>query len=147
MDVDRILVPVDYSEQSRRALQHAIWLAEKLGAKVDVLHVTPKPAEYLPLDKWIWGEERAPQMVEAKVREAAQKALREFLKKLPQQQREAVDARVELGVPSKVITEALDKGDYSLVVMGTRGRAQHVLLGSTAERVIRRASCPVLTVH
>jgi len=149
MKLDRILVPVDYSEPSKHAVEYAVWLAGQVGARVEVMHVAPRPVEYLPLDEWIWGEEREREDVEAKVREAADNALKEFLSGLSDAVRRKVTTRLEMGVPSKTIIAVLEKDPYDLVIMGTHGRqgAKHVLLGSTAERVIRARRCPVLTLQ
>src|SRR5690606_33508946 len=61
--LQRILVPTDYSKHSVRALGFACQLADRLGlrTKVDVLHVTVPPVDYLPIDEWIWGEAREPE--------------------------------------------------------------------------------------
>ena len=149
MKVTRILVPVDFSDPSRQAVKHAAWLAGKLGAKVDVLHVASRPVEYLPLEEWIFGEARGQKNVEEKVLEAAQKAFTRFLNEFSEATRGKLTTRVETGVPSQVIIQVTEDDEYDMVVMGTHGRtgAKHATLGSTAERVLRKANCPVLVVH
>ena len=147
-DVKKILVPVDYSVHSRRAVEHAHWLQEKVGAEtVDVLHVGVRPATYLPLDQWIWGEDREQHQVDARVKQAAEQALDEFVGALPSAVADGVGTRLELGVPWKRILEVA--ADYDMIVMGSHGRtaSQRFLLGSVAERVVRSAPCPVLTVR
>lgn len=150
MKVERILVPVDHSDHSRRAAEHAISLADQLGAKVTVLYVATPPGDYQPLERWLWGGQTDPDAVAKKVREAADKAFASFVAKLPSDARSKIETRMEMGTPpSKVIIDVLGAESFDLVVMGTHGHTgtKHVLLGSTTERVIRRAKCPVLTVH
>ncbi|MEZ6188515.1 MAG: BCCT family transporter [Planctomycetota bacterium] len=148
--VDRILVPVDYSAHSRRAVEHALWLAEQLSAEtVDVLHVGPRPSGYLPLDQWIYGEDRDQDQVDEALRQAADAAFAEFLGELPARAQERINRRLELGVPSRVILELAERETYDMIVMGSQGKSagDRLLMGSVAERVVRRAPCPVLTVH
>jgi choline/glycine/proline betaine transport protein len=147
----RILVPTDYSEHSLRALGFACQLADRLGedAHIDVLHVTPPPVDYLPIDEWIWGESREPQQVEGKLKEAAHRALEAYTRSLPQSVRSRVRIRLEIGVPYRVILAAANSGDYDLLVLGTHGgtASQQVRLGSVAERIVRFAPCTVITVR
>jgi len=149
MQIARILVPVDYSETSLEVVQYAASFAELVGAQVELLHVASPPVDYLPLDKWIFGEERSAYSVEQKLRGAARKAFDEFLEELPDGVADQLTSRLETGVPSKVITEILRSEPFDLVIMGTHSRspAKAPLLGSTTERVIRRTECPVLTVR
>ncbi|MFW5920793.1 MAG: universal stress protein [Polyangiales bacterium] len=150
MNVERILVPVDYSDHSRRAVEHAVWLGDKLGATVTVVYVAAPPSTYQPLDRWIWGDRADQHTIDDKLREANDEAFESFVSKLPSDARSKISSRMETGAPpSKVILDLLDEEGFDLVVMGTHGHtgAKHVLLGSTTERVIRRAKCPVLTVR
>jgi nucleotide-binding universal stress UspA family protein len=147
---ERILVPSDYSEHSLRAVGFACQLADRLGAKakVDVLHVTPPPVDYLPIDEWIWGETREPSQVASKLKEAARKALGAYTRTLPAGVRSRIDIRLEIGVPYRVILSVAQEGEYDLMVLGTHGRSasQQVRLGSVAERIVRFAPCTVITV-
>jgi len=148
-DVKKILVPVDYSDHSRHAIEHAVELAETFGAKVDVLHVGMRPVEYLPLDEWIWGEEKEQHHVDKAVKEAAEKAFEKFVGDLPEEVRSKIDTRLELGAPVEVILDVAKTGGYDWIIMGTHGRTGRgrFMLGSVAERVVRSAPCPVLTVR
>ncbi len=147
----RILVPSDYSEHSLRAVGFACQLAGRLGAetKVDVLHVTPPPVDYLPIDEWIWGESREPTHVEEKLKEAAHKALEAYTQTLPEAVRSRIQMRLEIGVPYRVILSVAQQGNYDLLVLGTHGRtgSQQVRLGSVAERIVRFSPCTVITVR
>lgn len=148
MKVKKILVPVDYSDYSRGAVEHAVWLADQFGAEVHLLHVGMRPVEYLPLDEWIWGEERDQHHIDKRVREAAKQAFDKFVKTLPKEIQGKVEGRVELGVSYNVIIEVAQKDGYDLIVLGTHGRTgtKRFMLGSVTERVVRRSTCPVLVV-
>jgi choline/glycine/proline betaine transport protein len=153
MDLSRILVPVDFSDASRRALDHALALVAASPGdeppQVHVLHVAPRPVDYLPLDEWIYGESRSQKAVDEKLLAAAKEACADFVSDLPDEERKLVDTNVRLGVASVRIIEMLKEGAYSLAVLGTHGQSnpQRVILGSTVERVMRGAPCPVVTVR
>lgn len=152
MEINRILVPVDFSENSRRALDHALALAAASAEpepQVDVLHVAPRPVDYLPLDKWIFGENCSQKVVDEKLLAAAEKACADFIGDVPKEQRDVITTDVKLGVASVRIIEILEAGAYSLAVLGTHGQSnpRRVILGSTVERVMRGAPCPVVTVR
>lgn len=134
-----ILVPTDLSECSRQALRYAYELASKLGARLEVVHVVPPPT-YVPLDLAIWGD----------VRERLVTQLGDELKSFIEETLPAgsnVPMKVTTGVPYDSILHEAERAD--LVVMGTHGRSgvSRFLMGSVAERVVRAASCPVLTVR
>jgi nucleotide-binding universal stress UspA family protein len=117
--------------------------------RIDLLHVSERPAEYLPLDEWIWGEERDQHRIDDAIREAARAAFDDFLATLPADARARVTPRHELGVPWQTIVRVAEEGGHDLIVMGTHGHTgvEHILLGSVAERVLRHAPCPVMTVR
>jgi nucleotide-binding universal stress UspA family protein len=146
-----ILVPIDYSAHSLRAVVFAWQLADRLGdgTSVDLLHVTPRPVDYLPIDEWIWGESREPMHVESKLKEAANEALRAYTRTLPERMRCRVNVRLEIGVPYRVILDVVRDGKYDLLVIGTHGRnaSRQVRLGSVAERIVRFAPTTVITVR
>jgi nucleotide-binding universal stress UspA family protein len=146
MKLDKILVPVDASECSQRALKSAIELAELAGGSIDILHVAPRPIEYAPLEEWIFGADREPEQLDEKVKETATRLLEKAFEDVGSP--ENVGCRVELGVPSERIVSVAEQA-YDLVVMGTTGRtgAARVLMGSVAERVVRTCKIPVLTIH
>jgi len=153
MKLGKILVPVDLSPASARALQHAIDLAgfSDEEATVDVLHVARRPAAYLPFERWIGKGDDIPADVDAVVIDAAQQAQAGFIEEaLPDEaDRDAVNSVVELGIASQAIIKRAKDGAYDVIVIGTHGRtgAGRVLMGSTAERVLRHAPCPVVTVR
>jgi nucleotide-binding universal stress UspA family protein len=139
VNVRRILAPVDFSECSHHALSYAIGLGARLGARVDALHVL-SPPPYVPMDLMLWGPIGEPHT------KAVQEALRKVVAEASAGRSVDVAARVETGVVPDVVLDAAEAAD--LIVMGTHGRSgvARIVLGSVAERVVRFASRPVLTV-
>ncbi len=142
-----ILVPVDFSEGSRRALLYASELASRFGATIDVLHVWDVPT-YLPSDTLITAGAQAWELTRL-VQHNAEGALEKFVTEAVESGIPIARKRAEPGVASQVIVDAAEHDRYDLIVMGTQGRTglERVLLGSVAERVVRHARCPVLTVR
>lgn len=138
--ITRILFATDFSQWARRAEDYACALACSWKASLTILSVAefqpglnpdyPVNREYLAdLHK-----EGSSQLVDLKGR-AERRGI-------------AVTTRMATGIPSEEVITAARAEDSDLIVVGTRGKTglAHVLLGSTAERVIRRAPCPVMTV-
>ena len=137
-----ILVPVDFSEHASHALDAAVELARHFGAKLHLIHVYPiQPIMVAPYEVSI------PIDIEKSIREPANQKLREWAER-------AVQARVEVettsaaDTPAEAIARLAQDIRADLIVMGTRGLTgfKHVLLGSVAERTLRIAPCPVLTL-
>ena len=144
MKVKKILAPVDFSDVSNQSLKAAASLAEQLGAKMVVLHAV-EPVYFAGT---MFGPEiNVPQLVEEQ-RRAAASAMQDMIAGL---RRKGIDATgfVETGTPYDVILRTAEEKKCDLVVMGTHGRSgfSHLLLGSVAEKVVRYAKCPVLTVR
>jgi universal stress protein A len=139
MKIQKILVPIDFSECSRGALEYALRFAPAFGAELEAIHVV-SPPPYLPLDMALWGS----------MQQAYTSRVEEELKRLVQETTAGsgvpVTMRLETGVPYDVLVTASEQAD--LIVMGTHGRTglPHLLLGSVAERTVRGSKCPVLTV-
>jgi nucleotide-binding universal stress UspA family protein len=140
----KVLVPVDFSEDSRLALTCAAELAGRYGARVDVLHVVAQPAVVGDLVSPAFGGARLVDFL----CDEAQKQLRVFVADVPGLAEVAGDVLVLPGDPSDRILRRVREAPPDLIVMGTRGRTglAHVLVGSVAERVIRHAHRPVLVV-
>jgi nucleotide-binding universal stress UspA family protein len=144
--LDRILVPVDFSPPSDRAIRYATTLANKFGARVSLLHVVDDP--------FVTGAWQAEAFI-ASVPELLNELMmgaRTHLGELKTElatQGFIVDTAVITGPPARAIVEHASAGHFDLIVMGTHGRAglSHALLGSVAERVVQKAPCPVLTVR
>ncbi len=140
--VDRILVPVDFSDSSGPALAVADALADLYDARVDALHVA-----YVPDLPDVYGVgllfgATYPDIV-ARSREALGTLVRRFVR--PARQGEVT---VRVGLPTLTILEEAERGEAGLLVMPTHGRTglDRLAFGSVAEQTIRQAPCPVLTL-
>jgi nucleotide-binding universal stress UspA family protein len=143
--IARILVPVDFSPCSRAALDYAAFLGERFGAAIDVLHVwATYPVAWDPPSLIAAGYTP---LVDFE-RSDAGRQMKAFLGHLEHRIRSPVRGRLDRGAPVDRILAAAAEG-YDLVVMGTHGRTgvAHLLFGSVAEAVVRRAPCPVVTIH
>ena len=137
----RILVPIDFSDASERALQHAYELAMTYGAEILVVHAIEEVI--LPM---AYGIE--PKQVDADaVRPDVEQALADLLSK--HVGIEHAQAQVRVGYPPEELLDTVKEEDIDLVVMGTHGRQglNRLLMGSVAERIVRHAPCPVLTLQ
>jgi len=139
----QILVPVDFTDHSIAALDTAVELARAFDSKLHLLHCYPiQPGGISPYGIAI------PSSYFAEIQAAAAKHLAEWQKEhVPADIR--VDAQTSSNTPSESIVEKANEIGADLIVMGTRGLSgiKHVLLGSVAERTIRFAPCPVMTVQ
>ena len=145
MKIDTILVPTDFSQDAERALEVATYLAAEFGSRIVLLHAYHIDFPHtspgftapviLPDGFYVQCQNEATLRVEALAKETAAKGV------------EATGVAVERP-PSLGILDQIEALPADLVVMGTRGLTglKHVALGSTAERVVRSATCPVLTV-
>jgi nucleotide-binding universal stress UspA family protein len=143
-NVQRILVPLDFSDASSRALEYAKTFAERFSASIELLHVVPNP--YVPNASPFYTP--LPENFLDDLKSDARKRLNEAL---TPEEREAFKVRgmVIVGDPLAEIVSHAARENADLIVMGTNGRKgmAHVFLGSVAERVVRTAPCPVLTVR
>ena len=141
-----ILVPIDFSATSDAALHYAVTLARRFRASLHLLHVVD--------DAFVGGAfgseiyiASVPAMQASLIDEAARK-LSGVLSKV-ERASIAAGMEVRVGRPADVICEAAEEHACDLIVMGTHGRTgmAHLLLGSVAEKMVRAAPCPVLTVR
>jgi universal stress protein A len=141
-----ILVPVDFDDTSRRAVEHAGSLARALGARVLILHVVP-PTSFPEGTLLLPLEPGDPVDLGQYVPDDALRLLRESFVKCLQA---GVEVREEArsGHPLETILRAIREWDATLVVLGTHGRTgvDRLLHGSVAEEVMRRTDVPVLVV-
>jgi nucleotide-binding universal stress UspA family protein len=142
----KILCPVDSSACSERALDYALILAERFDASLDVLHVCNVPHYVRPDMLVSMGSEGARPVSEI-AKEQAEHELDELVRKQPARVRPRL--HVLIGSPAPTIVAAAKRHGHDLIVMGTHGKNQlgRIILGSVAEKVVRQAPCPVLTVH
>jgi nucleotide-binding universal stress UspA family protein len=143
VNLKKILVPIDFSAQSRKAMQYGLSFAKQFNAEVLLLHVvelTPLPAPPLMVVQ--------DEATQAGVHESTAKELAAWRDEISSQA--AVKASVRNGIsPHAEIVNAATEGNMDLIILGTQGRAglAHLLIGSTAERVVRHAPCPVMVVR
>jgi nucleotide-binding universal stress UspA family protein len=144
MDIRHILAPTDFSAPANQAVRKALALAQIFGAKLTILHVV-EPPSYLVHDHA--ASHQAPLLLKG-MEEQANRKLAHVLSQLPKAQVK-ITPRVVVGVPSQRITEAASTEHVDLIVMATHGHTglRHLVLGSIAERVVRMAPCPVLTIR
>jgi nucleotide-binding universal stress UspA family protein len=137
----RILVPTDFSACALRAEDYALLLAKPCAATVDLLHV----AEFVPgMDLDYPVNKMYLESLQREGRVALEKAEARLAA-----ERLTAHSHQEIGIPGYWISQKARQLKSDLIVMGTHGRTglQHVLLGSTAERTMRFAPCPVLAVR
>lgn len=141
----KILYPTDFSESSLAALKYALGLARDYKAKLVLMHVVNEKifSEGLNLPRL-----SAP---EALGQELAAEAERQMKVLIPAEQRKGLDWEMTItsGMPFLEIIRYARENDIDLIVIGTHGRSgvEHIIFGSTAEKVVRKAPCPVLSVR
>lgn len=145
--VNRVLVPIDFSPSARAALEYATFLAGRFGAELDVLHVWEPPG-YVGPDTLALLPVPAGQPGWDQTRTDVTREVEHFLAKTTAKPRQ-LSVRVESGEPSDTILQVAKDGGADLIVMGTHGRTgfSRLLIGSVAEAVLRRSTCPVLTIR
>ena len=142
LKLETLLVATDFSADADAALEQAIGVAKEMGSRIHLIHVYHLPAYAAapwgysyPTD--LFTEVR--QHVAARIAQEEQRV-----------QKEGISASTEVveGVPSEAIVECAQRIGADMIIMGTRGLTgvKHVVLGSVAERTLRHAACPVMTV-
>jgi universal stress protein A len=145
--IHRILAATDFSEYSKEAVKTAIYFGKSFGADLYLVHVF-EPAyvspggvllSVLPEEVHTWVKELREEETR-KLNAAAEEARKEIPR---------VETLFKTGMPFVEIIKAAEEIPADLIILGTHGRTglAHVLLGSVAERVVRKASCPVLTIR
>ena len=140
--LNRVLVPTDFSEHSKSAVRYGCELASKFGADLHLLHVV----EQLPV-MYSEGAIFTPE-TEAELLAEATNLLDRTPEDIDVTSLKVTRATLQ-GHPLVEITRYAKENEIDLIVIGTHGRTGlvHMLLGSVAEKVVRKAPCPVLTVH
>ncbi len=142
MNLKQILLPTDFAEPGLEAAGYAVELAERFGATLHLLHVIIDPVIYLPMF------ESYPLPSRAEFEQYAQEQLENWL---TDDDRRRCDVKLHWvhGNPFVEIIKFARENQIDLIVMGTHGRGDiaHMLTGSDAEKVVRKAPCPVLTVR
>ena len=145
VSIRRILFPTDFSEPAKEAQKYAMALADRFGAELHLLHVVPEVAMPLPDSTTSWTLPAADLKLQV---EAAERQLLHDLGPDWAEERRTVQTAV-VGNAVEEIVKYAKEHEIGLIVIGTHGRTglSHLLLGSVAEKLVRLATCPVLTVH
>jgi nucleotide-binding universal stress UspA family protein len=141
--INVIVVPTDFSQQSLAALDYAVGLAQSYDARIKGIFVN-EPGLKISEMSWVGVEQGA--MNQRQVAESRREIEKIVLDRIPMEV--TADAKILYGeAVAKIIEYAADV-NADLIVMATHGRTgvSHVLLGSVAEQVVRKAPCPVLTL-
>lgn len=139
-----ILFANDFAETSEEVFDYALGLARKYGAKLLIVHVINEPVDlrgfYVPHISF--------ENLEKEIVEGAEKMMDKFCRTKVKDFAD-YETMILSGIPYEEIIKKAEEAQASLIVMGTHGRRglDHMLFGSTAERVVRGAGCPVLTVR
>jgi nucleotide-binding universal stress UspA family protein len=143
MTISRILVPTDFSPHADAAFRYARELARFFRADIHLLHVVDNP-----IASGMWSSEIYTNEI-ARLQLNLLRDAEERLKRSVPPDAENVSIDVRSGNPTAQILDVALERRADLIVMGTHGRTgvAHVLMGSVAERVLRRAPCPVLTLR
>lgn len=143
--VKKILFPTDFSEASHFALGYAVEMKKIFKAELEIAHVLFDEANivsfYLP--------QMTMQNISGEFEEGAMKQFEEFTSSAKELEGITYTKKLLKGTPyNEIVKEAAD-GNFDMIIIGTHGRTglEHVLFGSTAEKVVRKAPCPVLTVR
>jgi nucleotide-binding universal stress UspA family protein len=141
---ETILFATDFSENSEHAFGYALSMAKAYNARLLILHVINEPVDlrgfYVPHISF--------ETLEKEIEEGAQKMMEKFCHSHLAGY-DNVETRVVSGIPADEIVRYAQETGASLIILGTQGRTglDHFLFGSTAERVVRTAHCPVMTVR
>lgn len=142
MQIRRILALTDFSEPAKQAIAYAFKLAQTFEAKLILLHVVE------PLDSPMRSDSHLVMTRRDYLERLAHHKLAQMLPEA-QDAKVEVTRRVVVGLPYRTIVEVATKEQADLLVMATHGRTglSHLVMGSVAERVVRTAPCPVLTIR
>jgi nucleotide-binding universal stress UspA family protein len=143
--LERILVPTDFSDFSTNALRYGCELANRFDSALHIMHSVEEYQAFTPESGMLLAPDYLSQLKEAAERE---------LKKLPESGwfsggESRIVRSVRKGTPFLEIVRYARENESDLIVIGTHGRSglSHALMGSVAEKVVRKAPCPVLTVR
>lgn len=145
ISIKKVLFPTDLSDAAAEAQLYACALAEQFGAELHILSVMQDMAMVSPDPNMPW-------VIPASSLEEIRLSLESALKAIPDAkwaEGRTIHRVLRSGTPFLEVVKYAEEQDIDVIVVGTHGRSglTHMLLGSTAERIVRKAPCPVLTVH
>ncbi len=141
--IKKILIPIDFSDYSRHSLRYAIDLAKQFEAKMYLINVFEPPYNGIEVE-WMIGTSRFNEDIEKMARNELDKLIKE---EMPSDME--IEVIYKVGKPFLEIIETASQEDIDLIIIATHGQTgiKHLLFGSTAEKVIRKAPCPVLSIR
>lgn len=143
-DIKKILVPIDFSDYSKSALRYSVNFAKLFNAELNLVYVI-EPVVYPP--DFSMGQIAFPQ-VDVQLDERANDELNKLAKtEIPQGM--ACNVLIKTGKPFVEIIELASELDIDLIIIASHGhtRTESILFGSTAEKVVRKSPCPVLSLR
>ncbi len=141
--LEKILVPTDFSACSDAAVKYGREMCRAFGASLHLLHVVQDPYTQP------WAAEAFPAPLGEMLNQWQEQARQRLATLLPAEEQAGVTTATVVGSPFNEIVRYAEEQQIDLIVIGTHGRGGlgHMLLGSVAEKVVRKAPCPVLTVR
>ncbi len=139
----KIVCPIDFSEFTEDTVNYGVAIAKKFEAELHLLHVIPNLNYFTPYESFLTPENLV--AIEKNIEKEIEGDFQKVMKKIDV----PVKKVIKTGVTFVEIIDYVKAENIDLVVMGTHGRSgfEHILLGSVAEKVVRRSPCPVLTVR
>lgn len=139
----KILCPVDFSEFTDQILTYAVNIAKRFDSELHLIHVIPNLNYFTPYESFLTPENLV--AIERNIEGEVGKDFDKITKKLDLPFKRII----KTGVTFVEIIDYIKDQGVDLVVMGTHGRSgiEHILIGSVAEKVVRKSPCPVLTVR
>jgi nucleotide-binding universal stress UspA family protein len=139
----KILCPVDFSEFTDEILGYAVNIAKRFDSELHLIHVIPNLNYFTPYESFLTPENLV--AIERNIEGEVGKDFDKITKKLDLPFKRVI----KTGVTFVEIIDYIKDQEIDLVVMGTHGRSgiEHILIGSVAEKVVRKSPCPVLTVR
>ncbi|HVN95301.1 MAG TPA: universal stress protein [Syntrophorhabdaceae bacterium] len=139
----KVLCAVDFSEFTDQIVGYAVNIAKKFDAALHMIHVIPNLTYYTPYESFLTPENLV--AVEKNMEKGVDKDFDKIIKKIDI----PVKKTVRTGITFVEIIDYVKAESIDLIVMGTHGRSgiEHILIGSVAEKVVRKSPCPVLTIR
>ncbi len=143
-EISKVLVPIDFSDYSKSALKYAVSFVKYFGAQLILVYVV-EPVIYPP--DFSMGQIAIPSVDLDMDKRAAEELHRLSEQEIPSEIK--VKSIVKTGKPFIEIIETAGEENVDLIIIATHGHTgmEHILFGSTAEKVVRKAPCPVLTLR
>jgi universal stress protein A len=139
----KIVCPIDFSEFTDEILKYAVNITKKFNAELHLIHIIPNLNYFTPYESFLTPENLV--AIEKNIEKEVEKDFEKVMKDINMPLKKIV----KTGVTFVEIIDYIKEEDIDLVVMGTHGRSgiEHILIGSVAEKVVRKSPCPVLTIR